>query len=125
MPVAANLLRDAGKARYEGSFRVEPKLWHGVVLLVVLAVVLGVAEAAESTKDSPLVVLFRWMPFLLWGQEGHWSQHHHQLLCHVAGHCCGCRPGLDADFAARAGAQRVLVGHPVFSQFPVAGAVVL
>jgi polar amino acid transport system permease protein len=73
MPVAANLLRDAGKARYEGSFRVELKLWHGVVLLVVLAVVLGVAEAAESTKDSPLVVLFRWMPFLLWGQEGHWQ----------------------------------------------------
>ena len=73
MPVAAKLLRDAGKARYEGSFRVELKLWHGVVLLAVLAVVLGVAEAAASTKDSPLVVLFRWMPFLLWGQEGHWQ----------------------------------------------------
>ena len=73
MPSAADLLRDAGQVRRNGSFRVELKLWHGAVLLVALAVVLGVAEAADDTKDSPWVVLVRWMPFILWGQEGHWQ----------------------------------------------------
>jgi polar amino acid transport system permease protein len=70
MPGAANLLRNAGQRRREGSLRVELKLWHGAVLLVALAVALGIAEAAEDTKDSPWVVLGRWMPFILWGQQG-------------------------------------------------------
>jgi polar amino acid transport system permease protein len=67
---AAGILRNPDHA---GSFRLQLKLWHGAVLLVALALVLGVAEAAEGGKDSPWVVLVRWMPFLLWGQEGHWQ----------------------------------------------------
>jgi polar amino acid transport system permease protein len=70
MPAAAILLRDAS---HDVRFRLQPKLWHGALLLVSLAVVLGVAEAAGSAKDSVWVVLLRWMPFLLWGQEGHWQ----------------------------------------------------
>jgi len=73
MPGAAKLLRGAGKTRREGSLRVELKLWHGAVLLVALALALGAAEAAESTKESSWAVLLRWMPFILWGQEGHWQ----------------------------------------------------
>ena len=67
---AAGILRNPDHA---GSFRLQLKLWHGAVLLVALAMVLGVAEAAEGGKDSPWVVLVRWMPFLLLGQEGHWQ----------------------------------------------------
>lgn len=73
MPGASNLLRNAGQQGCEGSFRVELKLWHGAVLLVALAVALGVAEAANDTRDSSWTVLVRWMPFILWGQEGHWQ----------------------------------------------------
>ncbi|TFH50546.1 MAG: amino acid ABC transporter permease [Lysobacterales bacterium] len=67
MPNAAQLLRA------QGSARVQLKIWHGVALLIMLAVTLGIAEAAENTKESNLTVLFRWMPFILWGQEGHWQ----------------------------------------------------
>lgn len=73
LPSAANLLNDAGRQRREGTFRVDLKLWHGVVLVAVLAVVLGVAEAADNVKESPWAVLVNWMPFILWGQEGHWQ----------------------------------------------------
>jgi polar amino acid transport system permease protein len=73
MPSAANLLRSAGNERREGGIRVELKLWHGLVLLAALAVALGVAEAAESTKENRWLVLRDWIPFILWGQEGHWQ----------------------------------------------------
>jgi polar amino acid transport system permease protein len=73
LPSASRLLNDAKKPGCEGIFRLELKLWHGAVLLLVLGIVLGVAEAADDTKDSVWVVLVRWMPFILWGQEGHWQ----------------------------------------------------
>jgi polar amino acid transport system permease protein len=73
LPSASRLLNDAKKPGCEGIFRLELKLWHGAVLLLVLGIVLGVAEAADYTKDSVWVVLVRWMPFILWGQEGHWQ----------------------------------------------------
>ena len=40
---------------------------------LVLAVVLGSAEAADGDKESTVRTLFRWMPFILWGQEGQWQ----------------------------------------------------
>jgi polar amino acid transport system permease protein len=73
LPSASRLLNDAKKPGRESIFRLELKLWHGAVLLLVLGIVLGVAEAADDTKDSVWVVLVRWMPFILWGQEGHWQ----------------------------------------------------
>ena len=73
MPGAKKLLQSAGAPRGEGSLRFELRLWHGAVLLVALAVALGVAEAADSTRESSWVILVRWMPFILWGQEGHWQ----------------------------------------------------
>lgn len=73
MPNAANLLRDAGENRGARKVRVQLKLWHGAVLLAALALALGIVEAAENTRESSWVVLLRWMPFILWGQEGHWQ----------------------------------------------------
>jgi polar amino acid transport system permease protein len=73
LPSAARALNDAGTPGRAGLFRLDLKLWHGAVLLAVLAVVLGVAEAADDTRDSSWVVLVRWMPFILWGQEGQWQ----------------------------------------------------
>lgn len=67
MPNAAQLLRA------QGSARVQLKIWHGVALLILLAATLGIAEAAGNSKESNLTVLLRWMPFILWGQEGHWQ----------------------------------------------------
>lgn len=73
MPVATDLAGKAVRERGAGAFRFELKLWHGVVLLVALAVTLGVADAAENERAGPWVVLVRWMPFILWGQEGQWQ----------------------------------------------------
>jgi hypothetical protein len=62
------------------------------------------------------------MPFLLWGQEGHWQGFSLNIIISFFAMLLGTVAGAALGF--RAGAQRVLVGHPVFSQFPVAGAVV-
>ncbi|NIP48393.1 MAG: ABC transporter permease subunit [Gammaproteobacteria bacterium] len=43
------------------------------MLLAALALALGAAEAAEGAKEDPWRVLLRWMPFILWGQEGQWQ----------------------------------------------------
>jgi len=73
LPNAANLLRRTKENRREDGARLQPKLWHGAVLLAVLALALGIAEAAENTKESSWSVLLRWTPFILWGQEGQWQ----------------------------------------------------
>lgn len=72
LPGAASLAQSAVAERRAG-FRLRPRLWHGIVLLVALALALGVADAANGAKESPWHVLLRWMPFILWGQEGHWQ----------------------------------------------------
>jgi len=73
MPGAASLARRVKVGREGGGICFRPQLWHGAVLLVALAVVLGAAEAANDAKESPWHVLLRWLPFILWGQEGHWQ----------------------------------------------------
>ena len=75
MPGPASLTRKA--ACHDGGFRIRVELWQGLVLVAALAVALaiglGVAEAADNAKESPWHVLWRWMPFILWGQQGHWQ----------------------------------------------------
>jgi len=73
MPSADGLLCDVGGKATGVGLRLQLRLWHGAVLLVILAVALGVAEAADSTRESNFTVLLRWVPFILWGQEGHWQ----------------------------------------------------
>ena len=73
LPGAAALAKRSAAERVDGGFRLRPRLWHGLVLVVALAVTLGVAEAANDAKESPWSVLVRWMPFILWGQEGQWQ----------------------------------------------------
>jgi polar amino acid transport system permease protein len=73
MPIAAKLARDAVRDGGGGIFRVQLKLWHGVVLLAALAIALGAAQAAEHAQEGPWQILLRWMPFILWGQEGQWQ----------------------------------------------------
>ncbi len=73
MPIAASLGRGASRRGGGSGLRIELKLWHGLVLLAALALALGAAEAAEGAKEDPWRVLLRWMPFILWGQEGQWQ----------------------------------------------------
>lgn len=72
-PAADRLLDGAAAARRGADWRVNLRLWHGLLLVGALAFALGIAEAAEAAKASPWEVLFRWVPFILWGQEGKWQ----------------------------------------------------
>ncbi len=51
-----------------GSWRLELKPWHGVLLMVVFLLVVGLAEAQSqaSADRGPFATLWRWMPVLLW-----------------------------------------------------------
>jgi polar amino acid transport system permease protein len=73
LPMAPCLLASSTAQRGGVTFRPHLRLWHGVVLLLALAVVLGSAEAADGEKESAVQTLIRWMPFIFWGQEGQWQ----------------------------------------------------
>ena len=73
MPIATALAQGRVGEAHEGDWRTGLKLWHGLVLVAALAVSLGAAEAAEHAKEGPWETLLRWMPFILWGQEGQWQ----------------------------------------------------
>lgn len=68
LPTAGRLAQRARRDRLEGTWRLELKLWHGVLLVILFLLFAGIAEAqsqAEPDKD-PLATLFRWIPVLLW-----------------------------------------------------------
>jgi polar amino acid transport system permease protein len=67
LPSADATIRAARKERHEGTFRLNLKLWHGGVLLLLLVIFLGVAEAANDTKAGPWAVMWRWKWFVLQG----------------------------------------------------------
>jgi polar amino acid transport system permease protein len=67
LPSAAATIGAARRERHEGTFRLNLKLWHGGVLLLLLLIFLGVAEAANGTREGPWAILWRWKWFVLQG----------------------------------------------------------
>lgn len=68
LPRAEHLSQRARADRLEGSWRLELKLWHGLFLLIVFLLVVGVAEAQSQAQpdQGPWATLWRWIPVLLW-----------------------------------------------------------
>ncbi|MFQ5755634.1 MAG: amino acid ABC transporter permease [Acidiferrobacterales bacterium] len=68
LPPAERLLQRVRTVRLEGSWRLDLKLWHGLFLLIVFLLVVGVAEAQSQAQpdQGPWVTLWRWIPVLLW-----------------------------------------------------------
>lgn len=65
---AQTLSRQTRRARIEGVWRVELKLWHGVILLSMLLLACGIAEAQSTSAPDKgvLATLLRWVPVLVW-----------------------------------------------------------
>lgn len=68
LPVLLPGSHQVSRARSMGSWRLELKPWHGVLLMVVFLLVVGLAEAQSqaSADRGPFATLWRWMPVLLW-----------------------------------------------------------
>ncbi len=68
LPTAGRLAHRAQRDRLEGTWRLELKLWHGVLLVILFLLFAGIAEAQSQAEPDkgPLATLFRWIPVLLW-----------------------------------------------------------
>ncbi len=68
LPTAGRLAQRARRDRLEGTWRLELKLWHGVLLVILFLLFAGIAEAQSQAEPDkgPLATLFRWIPVLLW-----------------------------------------------------------
>ncbi len=68
LPTAGWLAQRAQRDRLEGTWRLELKLWHGVLLVILFLLFAGIAEAQSQAEPDkgPLATLFRWIPVLLW-----------------------------------------------------------
>ena len=68
LPTAERLAQRAQRDRLEGTWRLELKLWHGVLLVILFLLFAGIAEAQSQAEPDkgPLATLFRWIPVLLW-----------------------------------------------------------
>ncbi len=68
LPAAERLCRRTRAERLEGTWRLELKLWHGALLVMLFLLVMGIAEAqSEAEPDKgPWSTLWRWIPVLLW-----------------------------------------------------------
>ncbi len=68
LPTAGRLAQRAQRDRLEGTWRLELKLWHGVLLVILFLLFAGIAEAQSQAEPDkgPLATLFRWIPVLLW-----------------------------------------------------------
>lgn len=68
LPAAERLAWRAQRDRLEGTWRLELKLWHGLLLVILFLLFTGMAEAQSqaSPDKGPLATLFRWIPVLLW-----------------------------------------------------------
>ena len=66
-PPAAHGARAARRERTEGTWRLELKAWHGLVLLAVFVLATGIAQAQTEAPDrGPIATLIRWIPFIVW-----------------------------------------------------------
>lgn len=67
-PAAARLSKNTTRERQEGTWRLELKAWHGLVLFATFLLAIGVAEAQSGgdTDRSLIATLVRWMPVILW-----------------------------------------------------------
>ena len=68
LPAAERLSKKARTERSEGTWRLELKLWHGGLLLVLFLLAAGIAEAQSGADPdrSVFATLVRWMPVMLW-----------------------------------------------------------
>ncbi len=71
LPVAEKTRRAALIERREGTYRLNMQPRHALLVVVIFALACGSAQAA--TPDGmigPLVAIFKWMGFILWGPAG-------------------------------------------------------
>lgn len=71
LPIAREQQSKALRERLEGTFRLNLQPHHAMWMLLIFALTIGTAQAqAPKELISPIEALIKWMPFILWGQEG-------------------------------------------------------
>ncbi len=71
LPIAGINHRRALLERVEGTYRLNITRHHLAWMVGIFLLVCGSAHAATPAGQiSPIEILIKWMPFLLWGQEG-------------------------------------------------------
>jgi len=71
LPIAREQQSQAMRERLEGTFRLNLQPHHAMWMLLIFVLTIGTAQAqAPKELISPIEALIKWMPFILWGQEG-------------------------------------------------------
>jgi polar amino acid transport system permease protein len=71
LPSARQQQSKAMKERLEGTFRLNLQPHHAIWITLIFVFVVSSAQAqAPKELISPIDALIKWMPFILWGQEG-------------------------------------------------------
>jgi len=71
LPIAREQQSKAMRERLEGTFRLNLQPHHVMWMLLIFVLTIGTAQAqAPKELISPIEALIKWMPFILWGQEG-------------------------------------------------------
>ncbi|GBE44150.1 inner membrane amino-acid ABC transporter permease protein YhdY [bacterium BMS3Bbin10] len=71
LPIARRQQSQAMIERLEGTFRLNLQPHHAIWMLLLFVLTVGTAQAqAPKELISPIEALIKWMPFILWGQEG-------------------------------------------------------
>jgi polar amino acid transport system permease protein len=68
LPAAERLSQKARSERSEGTWRLDLRLWHGGMLLIVFLLVAGFAEAQSGADPDKGVFAtrVRWIPVIMW-----------------------------------------------------------
>ena len=68
LPPGERVLRTARRDRVAGTWRLELKAWHGLMLIALLLLTAGVAEAqsGEPLDRGVFASLWRWIPVMVW-----------------------------------------------------------
>ena len=71
LPIAREQRSQAMIERLEGAFRLNLQPHHAIWVMLIFVFTVGSAQAqAPRELISPIEALVKWMPFILWGQEG-------------------------------------------------------